>query len=56
MRRNVNPDASELCNTELLDEDCDGAVDEGCGCPSAGLAPECAAPSPCPLLTSYAAA
>ncbi len=28
----IHPGASEVCDTMLVDEDCDGTVDEGCSC------------------------
>ena len=37
----VNPDATELCELAMTDEDCDGAVNEGCDCDSMGASRMC---------------
>lgn len=37
----VKPGAEELCAAGGVDEDCDGTVDEGCGCPSVGMTMAC---------------
>ncbi|MFT3707642.1 MAG: MopE-related protein [Archangium sp.] len=37
----IHPGGAEVCTSEGVDEDCDGTVDEGCGCPMVGLTQAC---------------
>ncbi|MBK6575037.1 MAG: putative metal-binding motif-containing protein [Sandaracinaceae bacterium] len=39
--RGINPSGVEVCDPTMRDENCDGAVNEGCGCPSVGSSQPC---------------
>ena len=39
----VHPDAPEVCEAAGVDEDCDGTVNEGCGCSTPGAMTPCCA-------------
>jgi hypothetical protein len=46
--RNINPSTAEVCEGAMVDEDCDGDQNEGCGCPSLGAIQPC---GPAPIGT-----
>ncbi len=39
--RNINPGASELCDAQQRDENCNGTQNEGCSCPAVGSTQPC---------------
>jgi|APLak6261675434_1056106.scaffolds.fasta_scaffold00116_10 hypothetical protein len=37
----INPGASEVCDAQSVDENCNGTFNEGCGCPTLGMTQPC---------------